>query len=108
MKRPENPKLLVDKIAKLFVKAVSRAERKGSNEINFKATSVMKSKKQSMLNAAMSPSGTKAGRFGQSSRVEVSPPASINPYPLLTKEERINEKVHQVAKETIREPSKTT
>ena len=107
MKRPENPKLLVDKIAKHFVKAVARAERKGS-EINFKATSVMKSKKQSMFNAAKSPSGTKAGRFGQSSGVEMSPPASINPYPLLTKEEKINEKVQQVAKETIREPSKTT
>ena len=45
MKRPENPKLLVDKIAKHFMRAVARAERKNSNQIEFKATSVMKSKK---------------------------------------------------------------
>ena len=33
---------------------------------------------------------------------------NINPYPLLTKDEKINEKVLQIARETIREPSKTT
>ena len=91
MKRPENPKLLVDKIAKHFMRAVARAERKGSNQIEFKATSVMKSKKQTLLNAMKSPGGT-----------------NINPYPLLTKDEKINEKVLQIARETIREPSKTT
>jgi len=45
MKRPDDPKLLVDKLCKHFVKAVKQTERKGSTVIDFKATSVLKSKK---------------------------------------------------------------
>lgn len=45
MKRPDDPKLLVDKLCKHFVKAVKQTERKGATVIDFKATSVLKSKK---------------------------------------------------------------
>jgi len=90
MKRPDNPKLLVDKLLKYFAKAVTRAERNHSPEVKFKATSVLKSKKQSKISTFTSPGGT------------------VNPYPLMTKDEKINLKVLSLAHETILEPSKTT
>lgn len=88
MKQPDDPKQLVDKLSKHFERAVLRANYKGSNEINFKASTVLTSKKQ--LQAA------------------VGSPKAIRCYPMMTKEEKINEKAHELAHQTIREPSKTT
>ena len=88
MKQPEDPKQLVDKLSKHFTRAIERAKYKGTHDINFKANTVLTSKKQ--LQAA------------------VGSPNKIKCYPMMTKEEKINEKAHELAQETIREPSKTT
>jgi len=83
MKRPDDPKQLLDKICKHFERAIHRAESRGTSNIQFRATSVLKSKKQ--LASAVG-----------------------NAYPMMTKEEKINEKAQELAQSQIREPSKTT
>ena len=81
MKKPDDPRQLVDKLCKHFLKALARKESKNSTKVPFKATSVLKSKKQD-------PSITTAS------------------YSLYNKEEKINEKVNEMA-QLISEPSKT-
>ncbi len=45
MKRPNNPKQLVDKICKLFQKSLAKAAKANSTVIDFKATGIFKSSK---------------------------------------------------------------
>ena len=45
MKRPNNPKQLVDKICKLFQKSLLKAAKGNSPIIDFRATGVFKSQK---------------------------------------------------------------
>ena len=45
MKRPNNPKQLVDKICKIFLKSLTKAAKANSEIIDFKATGVFKSQK---------------------------------------------------------------
>ena len=45
MKRPNNPKQLVDKICKLFQKSLAKATKANSTVIDFKATGIFKSSK---------------------------------------------------------------
>ena len=80
MKQPDEPKQLLDKVIKHFMKSLSRAEQRGTNQIPFNAATVLRSKKQA-----------------EASRQ--------NSYPLMNSEEKINDQISKLAVESIIEPS---
>ena len=84
MKRPDDPKQLVDKLCKHFLKALARAEQRNTPKIAFKASSVLIPKKQDPEKRR------------------------TNAYPLLNREEQINERANELAQSRICSPSKTT
>ena len=47
IKKPDEPKQLVDKISKHFLRSLSRGEQRGTTKISFNAASVLRSKKSS-------------------------------------------------------------
>lgn len=86
MKRPHDPRQLVDKLCKHFVRALQRAEAKGSLVIPFKAATVVIPKKLDQDSGTGRPSV----------------------YPLHNREEKINERINKLAQVSVNSPSKTT